>query len=123
MLEEAVAVITLLFTLPVLASSYYSTILLLSSFRYPRSRQNKREPSKFPVVSILIAPYNEKFVIPKTLDTIATRSYPEEKLQSIVADDSTDETTAIIDQKTQYLRDPGIDPTTSSPENILGLMS
>ena len=123
MLEEAVAVITLLFTLPVLASSYYSTILLLSSFRYPRSRQNKREPSKFPVVSILIATYNEKFVIPKTLDTIATMSYPKEKLQVIVADDSNDETTEIIDQKTQHLRDSGIDSTISRREKRLGFKS
>ncbi len=123
MLEEAVAVITLLFTLPVLASSYYSTILLLSSFRYPRSGQNKREPSKFPVVSILIATYNEKFVIPKTLDAIATMSYPKEKLQVIVADDSNDETTEIIDQKTQHLRDSGIDSTISRREKRLGFKS
>jgi len=123
MLEEAVAVITLLITLPVLASSYYSTILLLSSFRYPRSEQNKKEPNKFPVVSILIATYNEKFVIPKTLDAIATMSYPKEKLQVIVADDSIDETAEIIDQKIQHLRDSGIDSTISRREKRLGFKS
>ncbi len=123
MLEEVVAVITLLITLPVLASSYYSTILLLSSFRYPRSEQNKKEPNKFPVVSILIATYNEKFVISKTLDAIATVSYPKEKLQVIVADDSIDETAEIIDQKIQHLRDSGIDSTISRREKRLGFKS
>ena len=123
MLEEVVAVITLLITLPVLASSYYSTILLLSSFRYPRSEQNKKEPNKFPVVSVLIATYNEKFVISKTLDAIATVSYPKERLQVIVADDSIDETAEIIDQKIQHLRDSGIDSTISRREKRLGFKS
>ena len=123
MLEEVVAVVTLLFTLPVLASSYYSMILLLSSFRYPRSERSKKEPSRFPVVSILIATFNEKFVISKTLGAVATLSYPKEKLQVIVADDSTDETVEIIHREVERLRDSGIDATISRREKRLGFKS
>ena len=123
MLEEVVAVVTLLFTLPVLASSYYSMILLLSSFRYPRSERSKKEPSRFPVVSILIATFNEKFVISKTLGAVATLSYPKEKLKVIVADDSTDETVEIIHREVERLRDSGIDATISRREKRLGFKS
>src|SRR2546426_7526511 len=53
--------------------------------------------------SILIASYNEKFVIGRTLDAIKDLNYPKEKLQVVVADDSSDETRALIDLKVEAL--------------------
>ena len=123
MLEEIVIITSLLFTLPVLASSYYSMILLVSSFRYPRTDQGRREPAEFPFVSILIAAYNEKFVIAKTLDALMALEYPTTSLQVIVADDSTDETGGIIDQRVGQLRETGVEAVVSRRSSRNGFKS
>jgi len=61
-----------------------------------------------PLVSILIAAYNEKFVIGRTLDAIKNLDYPAGKLQVIVADDSTDDTRNVLDEKVKELNSSGI---------------
>jgi cellulose synthase/poly-beta-1,6-N-acetylglucosamine synthase-like glycosyltransferase len=101
--------ISLAFSIPVLLSSYYTVILFVSSLRYPKilggpdlSREN------LPLVSVLIASYNEKFVIGRTLDAIKYLDYPVGKLQVIVADDSTDDTRSVIDEKVKELNSSGI---------------
>lgn len=122
-LETLVTIASLVFTVPVLASSYYSLILLLSSFRYPESLPERERPKRFPLVSILIAAYNEKFVISRTLEALISLDYPREKLQVIVADDSIDETREIIDNKVEQLRRSGIEAIVSRRASRLGFKS
>lgn len=102
-------VITLAIGAPVLALEYYWVILLAMSMKYPRSLA-KGDPklSRFPSVSILIAAYNEKFVIQRSLDAIKNLDYPKDKIQVVVADDSSDQTTSIIEQKLKDLGRAGI---------------
>jgi cellulose synthase/poly-beta-1,6-N-acetylglucosamine synthase-like glycosyltransferase len=102
-------VVTLGIGLPVLALEYYWVILLAMSMKYP-SNLAKKEPklNRYPLVSILIATFNERFVIERSLDAIKQLSYPRDKIQVVVADDSNDQTTAIIDAKVQELDRSGI---------------
>lgn len=120
-----VTAISLAFSLPVLIFSYYTVILFLNSLRYPKSLLSANLPplSNQPRVSILVATFNEKFVIASTLDAITKIDYPREKLQVVVADDSTDETTGIIDQKVQELKSLGIDAGVSRREGRDGFKS
>jgi cellulose synthase/poly-beta-1,6-N-acetylglucosamine synthase-like glycosyltransferase len=104
-----ISVISLAFSIPVLLSSYYTVILFVSSLRYPRFLGNLSAPSKsFPLVSVLVASYNEKFVIGRTLDAIRSLEYPVGKLQVVVADDSTDDTRSVIDKNVGQLNFSGI---------------
>jgi len=104
-----VAAISLAFSIPVLLSSYYTMILFVSSLLYPRFLGNLSAPSEsFPLVTVLIASYNEKFVIGRTLDAIKSLDYPAAKLRVVVADDSTDETRSVIDKKVEELNFSGI---------------
>ncbi|HZY47118.1 MAG TPA: glycosyltransferase family 2 protein [Candidatus Bathyarchaeia archaeon] len=119
-----VTAITLAFSIPVLVSSYYTLILFLSSLRYPKlivetdvSRQEK------PNVSVLVAAYNEKFVIGRTFDAIKKLDYPLQKLQVVVADDSTDDTVQIIDEKISELNLLGISSVVSRRDNREGYKS
>src|SRR2546426_12049855 len=73
--------------------------------------------------SILIASYNEKFVIGRTLDAIKDLNYPKEKLQVVVADDSSDETRALIDLKVEALESSGITALVSRRETRDGFKS
>jgi cellulose synthase/poly-beta-1,6-N-acetylglucosamine synthase-like glycosyltransferase len=101
--------ISLAFSIPVLLSSYYTVILFVSSLRYPRILGNIDPPREnLPLVSVLIASYNEKFVIGRTLDAIKDLDYPTGKIQVIVADDSTDDTRSVIDEKVKELNSSGI---------------
>jgi len=112
-----VAVVSLAFSIPVLLASYYTVILFVSSLRCPRSLGLAvLSAAEFPTVSILIASYNEKFVIGRTLDAINSLNYPKEKLQVVVADDSSDETVAIIDSKVEMLESDGITALVSRRE-------
>ena len=61
-------------------------------------------PPEFqPNVTIQLPVYNEKYVIERLIDAIAGLHYPKEKIEIQVLDDSTDETTSIIQQKIQSL--------------------
>jgi len=84
-------------------------ILFVSSLRYPRFLVNLSPASEsFPLVSVLIASYNEKFVIGRTLDAVKSLDYPAGRLQVVVADDSTDDTRSVIDKKLEELKFSGI---------------
>ncbi len=104
-----IAAVSLAFSVPVLLSSYYTVMLFISSLRYPRALVNA-DPllEQLPIVSVLIATYNEKFVIERTLDAVKGLSYPGGQLQVIIADDSTDGTRELIDRKVEELNSSGI---------------
>ncbi len=101
--------VSLAFTIPVLATSYYALILFLSSLRYPKSLGMEDVNLKiYPKVSVLVAVFNEKFVIGRTLDALKILDYPKGRLQVVVADDSTDETREIVDRKLEELESLGV---------------
>jgi cellulose synthase/poly-beta-1,6-N-acetylglucosamine synthase-like glycosyltransferase len=104
-----VELVTLILSVPVLGLSYYWCFLLGTSIKYPRDL-GKREVHllNFPKVSILIATFNEKFVIDRSLEAMKHLDYPKDKIQVVVADDSTDETVHVIDQKALELNRCGI---------------
>jgi cellulose synthase/poly-beta-1,6-N-acetylglucosamine synthase-like glycosyltransferase len=116
--------VSLIFSIPVVVISYYLLIQFLSSLRYPRKLGLEYSPmDSHPIVSILIATYNERSVIERSLDAVERVDYPHGRLQVILADDSDDETRDIIDRKLDGLRRHGIDTIVSRRENRRGYKS
>jgi cellulose synthase/poly-beta-1,6-N-acetylglucosamine synthase-like glycosyltransferase len=112
-----VEIISLVLSVPVLALSYYWCVLLASSIKYPRGLGSREvHLMRFPMVSILIATFNERFVIARSLDAIKHLDYPKNRVQVVVADDSTDETIGIIDEKAHELNRLGISTIISRRE-------
>jgi cellulose synthase/poly-beta-1,6-N-acetylglucosamine synthase-like glycosyltransferase len=104
-----IELITLVFSIPVLSMSYYWLVLLASALSYPKSIGSENIfRSDYPLVSILIASFNERFVIGRSLEAFKKLDYPKEKIQVVVADDSTDETIQLIDFKAEELDRAGI---------------
>ncbi|MDA4122129.1 MAG: glycosyltransferase [Thaumarchaeota archaeon] len=102
-------IITLVITVPVLGLEYYWLVLLATSTKYPRDLESKEVLlTSHPTVSILFASYNERYVIERSLEAIKYLDYPREKLQVVIADDSTDQTIEIIDAKVRELNAAGI---------------
>ena len=102
-------IVTLGIGIPVLALEYYWVFLLAASMKYPRTLGGKDvKLNRYPLVSILIATFNEKFVIERSLEAMKHLDYPKDRIQVVVADDSNDQTTSIIDSKVKDLNQSGI---------------
>ena len=108
-LWEWISIISIIFSLPVIVTSYYQLILFVSALLYPLDLEKETpELTEFPSVSILIACYNEKNVIGESLDAITTLDYPFSKINVVIADDSDDETRLIVDDCATKLEKSGI---------------
>jgi cellulose synthase/poly-beta-1,6-N-acetylglucosamine synthase-like glycosyltransferase len=107
-------IVTLGVGIPVLVLGYYWVFLFATSMKYPKDLEKKDiKLSRYPLVSILIATFNEKFVIERSLEAMKRLDYPKDKIQVVVADDSNDQTTSIIDAKVRDLNQSGIRTTVS----------
>ncbi len=105
----AIELVTLALSIPVFALGYYWLFLLVNSWRYPRDLgRDDVHLENYPAVSILIASFNERYVIGRSLEAIKSIDYPKDKLQVVVADDSNDETVKIIDEEVRDLNQSGI---------------
>jgi len=64
--------------------------------------------TQLPFITIQLPVYNELYVIERLLQAVAKQDYPKHKFLIQVLDDSTDETTHIIQQKIQSLEKEGV---------------
>lgn len=64
--------------------------------------------SSLPPVTVQLPVYNEKYVIARLIDAAAQISYPLDKLEIQVLDDSTDETTMLAEKKVKEWRMKGV---------------
>ena len=89
-----------IFMLYIMAYSV-SQFFLLIHFRKANKLKTSMSspPSDWPRVVVQLPVYNEKYVVERLLEAVALLDYPKEKLHIQVLDDSTDETSAIIDRK------------------------
>ncbi|MGQ9598078.1 MAG: cellulose synthase family protein [Anaerolineae bacterium] len=67
------------------------------------------EPETWPAVTVQLPVYNELYVVKRLLDAAARLDYPRERLQIQVLDDSTDETTRLIQARVAHYRAQGLD--------------
>ncbi len=110
----ALELVLLVLFVPVLALSYYWCLELVTSARYPRDLEGRDvHLVNPPPVSILISTFNEKFVIARSLEAIGKLDYPKNRVQVVVADDSTDETVHIVDAGASELNRLGVDAVVS----------
>ena len=65
-------------------------------------------PDVWPMVTVQLPIYNERYVVERLIDAVAAFDYPPEQLEIQLLDDSTDETVEIIAQKVDYYQQQGI---------------
>ena len=89
---------------------------LVYNFFTKRKRFNRssKEPAvikeeEWPVVTVQLPLYNEKYVVQRLIDCIARFDFPKDKLEIQVLDDSNDETTALVQEKVEEYSKQGID--------------
>ena len=77
--------------------------------RTSKTKIDVPELTGYPHVTIQLPLFNEKYVAERLLEAVAKIEYPKEKLEIQVLDDSTDETTTLLENKIRSLRHSGID--------------
>ncbi len=76
---------------------FFPLILQLLSFKKREPRHVYRRVDDLPVVSIVMAAYNEEQVIEEKIKSILSNDYPEDKVEILIGSDaSTDQTNEII---------------------------
>ena len=104
-----------LYSLSLLLVFLFSLGQLHLTFNYLRARKLSKGPgimpdqSEKPVVTVQLPIFNEKYVVERLIDAITRLEYPQNKLEIQVLDDSTDETSDLIENKVQYYRARGFD--------------
>ncbi len=63
---------------------------------------------EFPMVTVQLPIFNERYVIERLLDAVAEFDYPPDRFEIQVLDDSTDETIEIVAAKVEELRKKGV---------------
>jgi cellulose synthase/poly-beta-1,6-N-acetylglucosamine synthase-like glycosyltransferase len=80
---------------------------------YLKHKDRKPEPRPLPAVlprvTVQLPIFNEMYVVDRLLASVAALSYPKDRLEIQVLDDSTDETTAIASRAVERYRTQGFD--------------
>ncbi|MCB0397308.1 MAG: glycosyltransferase family 2 protein [Flavobacteriales bacterium] len=80
----------------------YSIVQGTLIYAYVKSGKRKRthpdSPTQWPSVTVQLPVYNERYVVERLIHAVAAFDYPKNKLEIQILDDSTDDTTRIIEQ-------------------------
>ncbi|WP_327017929.1 cellulose synthase family protein [Croceibacter atlanticus] len=109
--------IIIIYTLALLLIFFYSLAQLNLYFNYLKAKKSKQDcetfnlnnPHEVPYVTIQLPLYNEKYVVERLLNNIATIEYPKDRLEIQVLDDSTDESVLQTKDQIEELRANGLD--------------
>lgn len=102
------------YVIPLLFVFGYSLVQLSLVINYLQSRSKKPiEPPPFdlsnaPLVTFQLPIYNELYVVERLIEAIAVITYPKNRFEIQVLDDSTDETVELIANKIQQVQKQGI---------------
>jgi len=77
--------------------------------RRDRNAPRPSPPAVWPIVTVQLPVYNERYVVDRLLEAAAAIDYPRDRLEIQVLDDSTDATSGIVAAKMAALRARGID--------------
>ena len=76
--------------------------------KYADYKWSDKSVEEHPMVTIQLPVYNERYVVNRLIDAVASFSWPKEKMEIQVLDDSTDETVKMIAEKVAELQEKGI---------------
>jgi cellulose synthase/poly-beta-1,6-N-acetylglucosamine synthase-like glycosyltransferase len=107
---------------PALLALYYLILAVLAFYGVHRlwmvllflRTRNRRpvrpeDPEIWPLVTVQLPLYNEMYVATRLLEAVCALDYPRDRLEIQVLDDSTDETTAMLERMLEEQRGRGLD--------------
>src|SRR5271168_2408042 len=86
---------------------FWMVLLYLKNRQHGAARP--ADPAEWPVVTVQLPLYNEMYVAARLLDAVCRLDYPRDRLEIQVLDDSTDETSSIVERLAAEHRREGLD--------------
>lgn len=104
--------ITLYFIVLILLAIYGAHRYLMVYLYYKYKRGNEHQKAQtlqppYPMVTVQLPVYNERYVVTRLIDAICAFDYPKELLEIQILDDSTDETADIAELRSAFYRERG----------------
>ncbi len=87
---------------------YGNNCFVLTYLHWNKKHEKAPNLTYYPAVTVQLPVYNEQYVVERLIKKVAELDYPLEKLEIQVLDDSTDETTGIIEKCAGELRKSGV---------------
>jgi cellulose synthase/poly-beta-1,6-N-acetylglucosamine synthase-like glycosyltransferase len=84
-------------------------VLAFLAYLHKTYRQQRVVVNNWPQVSIHVPIYNERYVAKRLLEAILNMDYPSHNLQVVIVDDSTDDTSEIVEEFVRSNSDKGIE--------------
>ncbi|NDJ52156.1 MAG: glycosyltransferase [Chloroflexi bacterium] len=75
--------------------------------RFP-APQKPTQPHAWPSVTVQLPLYNERYVVERLIEAVAQLDYPREALHIQILDDSTDQTSVIVNRLVEHYQDQGL---------------
>jgi len=76
--------------------------------KHSSSRHIENQPTDWPVVTVQIPIFNERYLVNRLLTAVSRLDYPADRLQIQVLDDSTDDTALLVARQVRQLQEQGI---------------
>jgi cellulose synthase/poly-beta-1,6-N-acetylglucosamine synthase-like glycosyltransferase len=112
-MEACVLILNLAFLVVALLVALYGANALLLAALYVRHGDKAlavpAEPDSWPIVTVQLPLYNERYVVRRLIDAVARLEYPRDRLQIQILDDSTDKTTLLARRRAAYHQAQGLD--------------
>lgn len=114
MVEILLTISTAIYTACIVFLTFFlgnfgALLVIYGLTRHKRPRLPEIEDKDLKSVTVQLPVYNEAHVIDRLIDACATLDYPHDKLHIQILDDSTDETTALVEEKIAHWREKGVD--------------
>ena len=95
-------ILYILLSLLLLPYGYNCIFLVFASRRYKTRKTKKRNST--PQVTIQLPLYNERYVTKRLIESVGLMKWPRDKLQILILDDSTDDTSEIVKRCVEQLK-------------------
>jgi cellulose synthase/poly-beta-1,6-N-acetylglucosamine synthase-like glycosyltransferase len=95
MIQVILAYLYLLVSLLLLPFGYNCLYMVYCSLKYTSKKADPLD--SFPIVTVQLPIYNEKYVVKRLVKSVTAMRWPRDKMQIQILDDSTDETSDIIE--------------------------
>ena len=99
----------ILFSILLLPYGYNCFFMVYASNKYKMKRSTSIR--NHPVVTVQLPVYNERYVVSRLIRAVCALDWPKDRLEVLVLDDSTDDTSSIIDSEVSVFRQKGFDIT------------
>jgi len=107
LIEQILVLFYVIFSVLLLPYGYNCFFMVYAAGKYKMEKNNSIR--NHPVVTVQLPVYNERYVVSRLIRAVCALDWPRDRLEVLILDDSTDDTSSIIDSEVAAFRSKGFD--------------